>query len=81
MSEIDRGLETVAERKVCYVNLVVMGMFKLRIAEKVVSEGHVAKERHPWINLAWKYAGGISLGRPKRTWERSSESDLTETVL
>jgi hypothetical protein len=58
-----------------------MGRFKLRRVERVVSKGHVAKERHPYRKLAWKCAGRISLGRPKRAWGRSSESGLTETVL
>ena len=58
-----------------------MRVFELRRVERVVSEGHVAKERHPYKKLAWKYAGRISLGRKKRVWGRISERDLTEAVL
>jgi len=63
------------------MHLVVMGMFKLRRVERVVSKGRVAKERHPYRKLVWKYTGRISPRRPKRTSGRSSESNLTEGVL
>jgi hypothetical protein len=47
------------------MHLVVMEMFKLRLVGRVVSERHMAKERHPYRKRAWKYEGTISPGRPK----------------